>query len=59
MEEKWKECKVVGWMAHIVKEKLKYLKENLKVWNREVYGYLDLNIDQISKEMNKLEEEAM
>lgn len=26
MEEKWKECKVVGWMAHVVKEKLKYLK---------------------------------
>lgn len=44
-------------MAHIVKEKLKYLKEQLKVWNKEVYGYLDLNIENIRKEINRIEEE--
>lgn len=54
MEEKWRECKAEGWMAHIVKDKLKYLKEQLKVWNKEVFGFVDLNIEQISKELNWL-----
>lgn len=55
---KWKECKVEGWMAHIVKEKLKYLKENLKQWNKEVYRYIDLNIEEIVKDINSLEDDA-
>lgn len=59
MEGKWKECKVEGWMTHIVKEKLKYLKEKLRVWNKEVYDYLDLNIENIAKEINRLEEEIV
>lgn len=54
METKWKECKVDGLIAHIVNEKLKYVKENLNVWNREVYGVMDLNIDSIVKEINKM-----
>lgn len=45
-------------MAHIVKEKLKYVKEKLKVWNKEVYGVLDLNIENIVQEMNMMEDEG-
>lgn len=58
IEEKWKEHKVDSWMVDIVKEKLKYVTEKLKVWNREVYGVLDLNIENIVKELNIIEEEG-
>lgn len=58
IEEKWKEHEVEGWMAQIVKEKLKYVKEKLKVWNKEVYGIMDLNMENIVREMNVLEEEV-
>lgn len=50
--------RVEGWMAHIVKENLKYVKEKLKVWNREVYGMRDLNIEEIVKDMKLMEEEG-
>lgn len=56
MEEKWKELKVEGWMAHVIKEKLKYVKEKLRVWNREVFGVVDLNIEQVVKELNGMED---
>lgn len=59
MEDKWKEYKVDGWMAHVVKEKLKFLKESLKVWNKEVYGIMDLNLEGIVKDMNIMEEEEL
>lgn len=55
---RWKELKVEGWMTPIVKEKLKCVKEKVKVWNREVYGALDLNIESIVKELNVLEDEG-
>lgn len=45
-------------MAHVAKEKLKYLKDKLKVWNKEVYGILDINIDGLVRDMNVMEEEA-
>lgn len=44
-------------MKHVLP--LKHVKENLKVWNREVYVVMDLNIESIVKEMNKMEEEAV
>lgn len=39
-------------MAFVVNEKLKLLKEKLKVWNKEVFGYMDLKIEETVKEMN-------
>lgn len=33
-----------GWMVGILKDKLKALKKLLKVWNKEVYGKIDLRI---------------
>ncbi|GAU35431.1 hypothetical protein TSUD_375210 [Trifolium subterraneum] len=41
--------------APIAKEKLKRLKEELKGWNREVFGILDLNIENTVKELNEVE----
>lgn len=59
IEEKWGECKVEGWMAHIVKEMLKYLKDKLKVWNREVYRILDISIEGLIRDLNVMEDEEV
>lgn len=40
------------------KEKLKLLKSELRTWNREVFGYVDLNIEKIVEEINSLDEVA-
>jgi hypothetical protein len=38
VEEYWMGCNFTGWMAYILKEKLKGLKTRIKEWNRETYG---------------------
>lgn len=38
----WREFNISGWKLHAFKEKLELLKERLKVWNKEVFGTLDL-----------------
>ncbi|PNX80939.1 cysteine-rich receptor-like protein kinase, partial [Trifolium pratense] len=47
---------VKGTKAFILKEKLKRLKEALKIWNKEVFGFKDLRIDKTVKELNEVEE---
>ncbi|KAI5429193.1 hypothetical protein KIW84_033981 [Lathyrus oleraceus] len=34
------------------KEKLKFLKDDLRVWNKNVFGYLNLKVDLAMKELN-------
>lgn len=47
--------RVSGKMAYVVvKEKFKKLKELLHGWNKEVFGVLVLNIDNLVKEINAL-----
>lgn len=41
--------------AFVIKEKFKLMKERLKGWNKEVFGWLDLSIDNIVLEMNALD----
>ena len=36
------------------KEKLRRLKDNLKRWNREVFGILDLNVEEAISQLNSL-----
>lgn len=43
---------------HLIKEKLKYVKEQLKKWNKEAYGMEDLKIENSVKEINAIEEEG-
>ncbi|MCI13230.1 hypothetical protein A2U01_0034346 [Trifolium medium] len=45
----------MGKKAYVIKEKLKRIKEELKVWNKEVFGALDLNIEKTVKEINEVE----
>ncbi|GAU51623.1 hypothetical protein TSUD_414500 [Trifolium subterraneum] len=51
----WVKMNVTGKKAFVIKEKLKRLKEELRGWNREVFGILDLNIENTVKELNELE----
>lgn len=46
-------------MAHIVKEKMMYLRNQLNEWNKDVYGVLDVNIKGLVKDLNIMEEEEV
>jgi hypothetical protein len=56
VKETWENMDIRGKKAFIIKEKLKGLKEALKVWNREVFGFMELKIDKTVKELNEVEE---
>ena len=53
VEESWRSQNITGWMGFVLKEKLKGVKERLKVWNREEYGVMD---DRIAKLKEDIEE---
>ncbi|XP_019420712.1 PREDICTED: uncharacterized protein LOC109330899 [Lupinus angustifolius] len=50
----WNEVVVSGRKAYTVKEKLKYLKEALKVWNKVTFGFLDTNLAKLSMDIQEL-----
>lgn len=45
-----------GWKIYAFKEKLKLLREKLWTWNRGVFSYVDLNIENIIQELNALDD---
>ncbi|GAU47952.1 hypothetical protein TSUD_06860 [Trifolium subterraneum] len=55
VESAWKSFVVHGKKAYVLKEKFRLLKERLRKWNKEVYGYLDLNIEKTVNEINDIE----
>ncbi|GAU13743.1 hypothetical protein TSUD_82520 [Trifolium subterraneum] len=55
VETSWKSFEVQGKKAYVLKEKFKLLKECLRKWNKEVFGFLDLNIETTVKELNDIE----
>ncbi|PNY03509.1 cysteine-rich receptor-like protein kinase, partial [Trifolium pratense] len=55
VEETWREQDVEGWMRFILKEKLKGLKTRTKVWNKEVYGGIDLKIKKLMEDIEELD----
>ncbi|KAL8508223.1 hypothetical protein ACS0TY_018708 [Phlomoides rotata] len=50
-ESKWCTYQVHGWAAFRLKEKLKCLRNDLKVWNKEVFGVIDKNINDKQREI--------
>jgi len=40
-------------MSYAVKDKLRILIEQLKVWNTKLFGYIDLSIHKTSIELNE------
>jgi exonuclease III len=55
VEKSWKSFDVRGKKAYVLKEKFRLLKESLRKWNKEVFGILDLNIENTVKELNEIE----
>jgi hypothetical protein len=55
VENCWNGFDVRGKKAYVLKEKFRLLKECLRKWNKEVFGYIDLNIEKTVKELNELE----
>jgi hypothetical protein len=55
VESCWKSFLVHGKKAFVLKEKFRLLKECFCKWNKEVFGFLDLNIDKTVKELNDIE----
>ncbi|GAU16309.1 hypothetical protein TSUD_299410 [Trifolium subterraneum] len=55
VDTSWKSFNVQGKKAFVLKEKLKLLKDRLKIWNKEVFRILDLNIEKSVKEINDIE----
>lgn len=46
MEKEWNNLKVEGRGDFILKEKLKFLKEKLRRWNKEVFDKIDLEVEE-------------
>ncbi|PNX99941.1 cysteine-rich receptor-like protein kinase, partial [Trifolium pratense] len=56
VKQTWASTSVNGSKVFILKEKLKRLKEALKLWNKDVFGFKDLSIDNTVKELNEVED---
>lgn len=55
MSREWSKLSVKGKGDYVLCEKLKRLKGSLKVWNKEVYGWLDLKIVEAIYEQHDLD----
>ncbi|GKV20736.1 hypothetical protein SLEP1_g30818 [Rubroshorea leprosula] len=58
VHEKWNSYNVEGWKGFRLKEKFKLLKNDLKEWNMEVFGYIDRNLKKIRGEIKNLDDKA-
>jgi hypothetical protein len=55
VETSWKWFVLHGKKAFVLKEKFRLLKECLRKWNKEVFDFLDLNIEKTVKDLNDIE----
>ncbi|CAL5199706.1 unnamed protein product [Lathyrus oleraceus] len=46
----------LGSHCFVVKEKLRLLRDRLKWWNKEVFGWVDLRIEEADIELNDCDE---
>lgn len=46
------QMEVSGSWAFVIKEKFKTLKKRLRRWNKNVFGWVDISIDKVVKDMN-------
>ena len=56
VEESWTSNQQSGWGGYVLKEKIKALKNRLKVWNREQFGDTFNKYMKIQEDLNKMEE---
>lgn len=55
MEDAWNLVQIDGNADYVPKEKLKFLKSKLKIWNNENFGIVDLNVDKVVSALNSLD----
>lgn len=55
VKKEWLGLKVDGWKGFVLKEKLKGIKNKLKVWNKDHFGNLDSLISKAKEELNCLD----
>ncbi|GLT48264.1 hypothetical protein SLA2020_218990 [Shorea laevis] len=56
VKDRWNNFTIRGWGGFRLKEKLKMLKKELRIWNKEVFGIIDYRIEE-AKEVIKLIDE--
>lgn len=44
-EEEWRSYKMDGWSGFVLKEKLKCIKEKIRLWHKEKFASLERKID--------------
>jgi len=52
---KWDNFDVQGSGIYVLKEKLKKLKTKLKIWNKEVFGDVNLASEELQRRINELD----
>ena len=55
VKEWWRNYNINGNEIWILKEKLKRLKKDLKVWNKEVFGHVDRSKENIMSKISELD----
>ena len=56
----WSSSQLPGWWGgYVLKEKIKTLKQKLKIWNKEKFGDTLKKVIKIEEDLNILEEETM
>lgn len=55
VKDSWTQTQQTGWSGYVLKEKIKCLKERIKLWNKEQNGDTFKKFQNIEAELNKLE----
>lgn len=55
VEDEWKLIEITGRKDYHLYEKLKRLKERLRMWNKETFGWINLKVDEKIDELNDLD----
>ncbi|XP_058762801.1 uncharacterized protein LOC131636161 [Vicia villosa] len=55
VEVEWKKLEVKGRGDYCLVEKLRAIKNKIRIWNKEIFGWIDLNIEEAGKEMHFLD----
>jgi len=58
VSEWWSSHSFRGWGGYVLKEKVKGLKQRLKVWNKEKFRDIQKKISRIELELNKLDSDG-
>ncbi|GKV28721.1 hypothetical protein SLEP1_g37737 [Rubroshorea leprosula] len=58
VQEKWNSYNVEGREGFRLKEKLKWLKSDLKEWNKEVFGHIDKNLEIFRDEIKMIDDKG-